>query len=94
MRYKFAPAQGRGRGEFGDSSILDQWGKEMKIYYRGYAINQEHPESRCTVQGTWPRREMLAFAADPQGAMRWVDREILRRKVEEAGWLRPWALSG
>ena len=65
----------------------------MKIYYRGYAINQEHPESRCTVQGTRPSREILAFAANPQGAMRWVDREIIRRKVEDAGWLRPWAMS-
>ena len=65
----------------------------MKIYYRGYVINQEHPESRCTVQGRRPERAMMAFAADPKGAMRWIDRAVIRQKVEDAGWLRPSPLS-
>lgn len=59
----------------------------MKIYYRGYVINQEHPEARCTVQGKRPEREMTAIAADPQGAMRWIDRDVIRSKVADAGWL-------
>ena len=65
----------------------------MKIYYRGYVINQEHEEARCTVQGTRPERAMLAFAADAQGAMRWVDRDVIRQRVEDAGWLSSRALS-
>ena len=65
----------------------------MKIYYRGYIINREHPEARCTVQGTRPEREMVAFSADPQGAMRWIDRDVIRQRVEDAGWLGPRALS-
>ncbi len=65
----------------------------MKIFYRGYVINQEHPESRCTVQGRRPERAMVAFAAATQGAMLWVDRDVIRQKVEDAGWLRPGALS-
>ena len=65
----------------------------MKIYYRGYVINQEHPESPCTVQGRRPEREMMAFSIDPQGAMRWVDREVIKRKVEDEGWLPRRALS-
>ena len=65
----------------------------MKIYYRGYVINQEHPEARCTVQGRRPQREMMAFSADPQGAMRWIDRDVIRQKVEDFGWLRPSPLS-
>ena len=65
----------------------------MKIYYRGYVINQEHPEARCTVQGRRPERAMVAFSADAQGAMRWVDREVIRQKVKDEGWLPRWALS-
>ncbi len=65
----------------------------MKIFYRGYVINEEYPRERCTVHGTRPERATLAFAEDWQSAMRWVDREVIRQKVEDAGWLRPWALS-
>ncbi len=61
----------------------------MKIYYRGYVINREHVESRCTVQGRLPDRAMMAFSADPQGAMRWIDRDVIRQRVEDAGWLIP-----
>ena len=65
----------------------------MKIYYRGYVINREHQDARCTVQSRRPERAMLAFSADPQGAMRWIDRDILRQRVEDAGWLLPRPLS-
>ena len=61
----------------------------MKIYYRGYVINQEHPESRCTVQGTRPERAMLALSNDPQGAMRWIDRDVIRQRVKDEGWIIP-----
>ena len=65
----------------------------MKIYYRGYVINQEHPDARCTVQGRRPQREMLALSNDPQGAMRWVDRDVIRQRVRDAGWLDSRAMS-
>ncbi len=61
----------------------------MKIYYRGYVINQEHPEARCTVLGTRPDRAMQAFATSPQGAMRWIDRDVIRQQIEDTGWLSP-----
>lgn len=61
----------------------------MKMYYRGYVINQEHPEARCTVHGRRPERETMAFAANPQGAMRWIDRDVIRQRVADAGWLLP-----
>ena len=65
----------------------------MKIYYRGYVINQEHPDSRCTVMGTRPERAMAAFSADPQGAMRWIDRDVIRQRVEDAAWFGARTLS-
>ena len=65
----------------------------MKIYYRGYVINEDYPEERFIVQGRRPERATLSFADNPQSAMRWIDRAVLLQRVEDAGWLSPWALS-
>jgi hypothetical protein len=62
----------------------------MKIYYRGYVIRKvESPEPGCTVQGTRPNRREVAFEANSRTAMRWVDGDVLRQKVRDAGWLAP-----
>ena len=66
----------------------------MKIYYRGYVISKvETPEEGCIVQGLRPKRETLGFHSCSKSAMRWVDRDVIRQKVEDAGWLAPSALS-
>lgn len=60
----------------------------MKIFYRGYVISQvESPEGGCTVEGRRPERTQLAFESDARSAMRWVDHDVIRHRVAEAGWL-------
>ena len=65
----------------------------MKIYYRGYLIN-ENPLAGpgCMVHGTRPERKTLTTEDTPRSAMRWIDREVVRRRVEAAGWLTPRAV--
>jgi hypothetical protein len=65
----------------------------MKIYYRGYIINEDNSQhSGCTVQGMRPERKTVALEDNPRAAMRWIDRDVIRQKVEDAGWLSPRAL--
>ena len=60
----------------------------MKIFYRGYIISQvESPGGGCTVEGRRPERSQVAFESDPRSAMRWVDHDVIRQRVAEAGWL-------
>ena len=62
----------------------------MKIYYRGYLISKvELPEQGCMVQGRRPQRETLAFEGSTMSAMKWIDRDVMRHRVEAAGWLIP-----
>ncbi|MYC35652.1 MAG: hypothetical protein F4X66_01865 [Chloroflexi bacterium] len=65
----------------------------MKIYYRGYLIN-ENPLAGpgCMVHGTRPERLTLTTEENSRSAMRWIDREVLRQRVEAAGWFSPQAL--
>lgn len=66
----------------------------MKIYYRGYVINWDNFRgSGCAVEGTRPQRRTLAFEDNPKSAMRWIDRDVIRQRVEDAGWLSPWTVS-
>jgi len=65
----------------------------MRIYYRGYVINEEIRKEVCAVQGLRPQRTTLAKVADPRAAMLWIDRDVIRRRVQEAGWISPPALS-
>ena len=60
----------------------------MKIYYRGYLIN-ENPLAGpgCMVYGTRPERRTLVSEESPRSAMRWIDREVIRQRVQDAGWL-------
>lgn len=65
----------------------------MKIYYRGYLIN-ENPlaGAGCMVHGTRPERRTLTTEETSRSAMQWIDREVIRQKVEAAGWFNPQAL--
>lgn len=65
----------------------------MKIYYRGYLIN-ENPLAGpgCMVHGTRPERRTLTVEDNSKAAMRWIDREVIRQRVEAAGWFSPQAL--
>ena len=65
----------------------------MKIYYRGYLIN-ENPLawSGCVVHGTRPERLTLTTEENSRSAMQWIDRDVIRQKVEAAGWFSPQAL--
>lgn len=65
----------------------------MKIYYRGYLIN-ENPLAGpgCMVHGTRPERLTLTTEENSRSAMQWIDRDVIRQKVEAAGWFSPQAL--
>lgn len=66
----------------------------MKIYYRGYIINGDKAQdSGYMVQGMRPERKTLTLQDNPRAAMRWIDRDVTRQKVQEAGWLWPRAVS-
>ena len=65
----------------------------MRIFYRGYVINGESTQSGCTVEGRRPERREVAFEDNPRAAMRWIDGEIFRRKVADAGWFTTRLLS-
>lgn len=65
----------------------------MKIYYRGYLIN-ENPLAGpgCMVHGTRPERQTLTTEETSRSAMQWIDRDVIRQRVEAAGWFSPQAL--
>ena len=65
----------------------------MKIYYRGYLIN-ENPLAGpgCMVHGTRPERRTLTTEETSRSAMQWIDRDVIRQRVEAAGWFSPQAL--
>ena len=66
----------------------------MKIYYRGYLIN-ENPLAGpgCMVHGTRPERRSLVMEDNTRSAMRWIDHEVLRQRVQDAGWLNSRSVS-
>ena len=60
----------------------------MKIFYRGYVISKVgSPDEGCTVEGRRPERTPIAFENNPRSAMRWVDHDVIRQRVIDAGWL-------
>ena len=65
----------------------------MKIYYRGYVITEDYPNKECAVEGMRPERRTMAYVNNRQAAMRWVDRDIIRQRVRDAGWLAPQSLA-
>ena len=65
----------------------------MKIYYRGYVITEDYPKEECAVEGMRPERRTMAYVNSPQAAMRWIDRDVIRQRVRNAGWLAPKSLA-
>lgn len=60
----------------------------MNIYYRGFLINENHLAGPgCMVYGTRPERKTMTHEDSPRAAMRWIDRAVIRKQVEAAGWL-------
>jgi hypothetical protein len=65
----------------------------MKIYYRGYLISKiESPDLGCMIFGKRPERPSLVTEDDTRLAMRWIDRDVIRQKVRDAGWLTSQAI--
>lgn len=65
----------------------------MKIYYRGYVINEDYPKEECVVEGMRPERRTMVYVNNRQAAMRWIDRDVIRQRVRDAGWLAPQSLA-
>lgn len=65
----------------------------MKLYYRGYVIHEDSFRAGCTVENRRPERREVALEDNLRAAMRWVDRDVLRHKVADAGWLTSRLLS-
>ncbi len=62
----------------------------MRIFYRGYVIDQiQSPDSAFTVLGLRPTRETVALHDTPRSAMHWIDRQVTKQRVIEAGWFIP-----
>ncbi len=61
----------------------------MKIYYRGYIITEDYRKEECAVEGMRPERRTMAYVNNRQAAMRWIDHDIIRQRVRDAGWLAP-----
>ena len=57
------------------------WTRAMKIFYRGYMIEQANPGLDSKVYGRRPDREELTDCPSNRSAMEWVDRVA---EVEEA----------
>ena len=56
-------------------------GLTMKIYYRGYVIDEEIRSNCYTVYGRRPVRAEMTVHADAQKAMKWIDGDAIRRLV-------------
>ena len=65
----------------------------MRIYYRGYVINEEYPQRECAVEGRRPERETLVLEDNPRAAMRWIDHDVIRQQVLATGWPEARALA-
>ena len=58
----------------------------MKIYYRGYVIDEEIRSSCYTVYGRRPERLEMTAHVDAQKAMKWIDGDVTRGLVRSQGW--------
>lgn len=58
----------------------------MKIYYRGYVIDEEFRSSGYTVYGRRPERTEITNHVDAQKAMKWIDEDVTRGLVNSQGW--------
>ena len=62
----------------------------MKIFYRGYVISENRLAGPgCTIFGKRPERTTMTIEDTSRSAMRWIDREVIKHRVQAAGWLAP-----
>ena len=58
----------------------------MKIYYRGYVIDEEIRSHCYTVYGRRPERPEMTTQVDAQRSMKWIDGDVTRGLVHSQGW--------
>ena len=56
----------------------------MKIYYRGYVIDEEIPSIIYSVCGRRPKRLELIAKGTTREAMEWIDQDVKREAILEA----------
>lgn len=64
----------------------------MRIYYRGYVIDEEIPSISYSVYGRRPERKELTAKSTTRQAMEWIDGDVKREAIlGEARTLQPLA---
>ena len=53
----------------------------MRIYYRGYVIDEEIPSISYSVHGRRPERPELTASSTSREAMEWIDGDVKREAV-------------
>ncbi len=53
----------------------------MRIYYRGYVIDEEIPAISYSVHGPRPLRPELTAKTTTRQAMEWIDRDVKREAI-------------
>ena len=56
----------------------------MKIYYRGYIIEEEIRSISYSVYGQRPERLELIARSTPREAMEWIDNDVNRDTIRES----------
>ncbi len=53
----------------------------MRIYYRGYVIDEDIPSISYSVYGRRPLRPELTAKSTTRQAMEWIDRDVKREAI-------------
>ena len=53
----------------------------MRIYYRGYVIDEEIPSISYSVYGRRPERLELTAKGTSRQAMEWIDGDVVREAI-------------
>lgn len=53
----------------------------MRIYYRGYVIDEEIPSISYSVLGRRPQRPELTAKSTSRQAMEWIDGDVKREAI-------------
>ncbi len=53
----------------------------MRIYYRGYVIDEEIPSISYSVYGRRPKRLELTAKSTSRQAMEWIDGDVKREAI-------------
>ncbi len=53
----------------------------MRIFYRGYVINEEIPSISYSVHGRRPERPELTAKGTTRQAMEWIDGDVKREAI-------------